>query len=105
MLELAFEFALHLRRVTNLLGAQRYFQRALASDPLHAGALEALIDSYLRGGKAELARAQFDRADKTAFPADTIRFVPFTLRLTANGSLGMSTTSTLESVRITRGDL
>jgi len=76
----ALKLALHLRRTGVLLGAARYFQQALAVDPCNGEALEGLVESYLRAGKVDLARAQFERIDATRIPADSLRRVQTLLR-------------------------
>ena len=53
--------AQHYDRRGNYVGAQRYYTEALTLDPGDGNALEGLIESYLRDGKLELARAELDR--------------------------------------------
>lgn len=64
--------ARHYRRLDDLRGAQRYYQEALENDPADGQALEELIDSYLRDGKVEIARAQLDRLERDVVPADSL---------------------------------
>jgi len=61
------------RRLGKDLGAQRYFQQALTIDPSNAEAVEGLIESYLKGGKIELARAQLEQAEQLDVPDDALR--------------------------------
>lgn len=61
------------RRLGKDLGAQRYFQQVLTIDPSNAEAVEGLIESYLKGGKIELARAQLEQAEQLDVPDDALR--------------------------------
>ncbi len=61
------------RRLGKNLGAQRYFQRVLTIDPSNAEAVEGLIESYLKSGKIELARAQLEQAEQLDVPDDALR--------------------------------
>jgi len=61
------------RRNQDLLAAQRYFQQALILDPASAEAFEGLIDSYVLGGKLELALATYDAQDLSVLPPDARR--------------------------------
>lgn len=72
--------AQHYRRLGNLRGAQRYFQEVLADAPANGEAIEGLIDCYLRGGKLEIARAQVERLDRDAVPADSLRRIDTLMR-------------------------
>lgn len=63
-----------------LSSAQRYFRQALELDPTNGQAFEGLIDSYLREGKRELARAEFERLRGSGVAADALRRVQTTLR-------------------------
>ena len=69
----ALALALHYRRTGNLLASQRYFQQALTADPTDAEALEDSIDSYLGGGKIDIARAQLRQAETRDLPEDVLR--------------------------------
>jgi len=76
----ALRMGMHQRRLGKLTGAQRYFQTALQRDPQNATAAEGLIDSYLRSGKPELARAQYARLDRGALPANVLRRIETMIR-------------------------
>lgn len=71
------------RRAGELISAQRYFQEALEADPLCGEALEELVESYIGGGKLEVARDQARRAERSAIPPDVLRRVNLRLRFAA----------------------
>lgn len=68
------------RRTGNLLSAQRYFQEAWSLAPGLGEAVEELIDCYLEGGKAEIARRTLQQAEGLDLPADTLRRIRTVLR-------------------------
>jgi tetratricopeptide (TPR) repeat protein len=68
------------KRRDDLLGAQRYFQQALAADPNNGDALENLVESYLGGGKPGLARAQFHEGERADLGESVLRRIRTTLR-------------------------
>lgn len=72
--------ARHYRQTGNLLGAQRYFQEVCSADPRQGEAVEELIDCYLEGGKAEIARQVLHQAEASDLPADTLRRIRTALR-------------------------
>ncbi|MGD8453192.1 MAG: tetratricopeptide repeat protein [Phycisphaerae bacterium] len=71
--DFALALADHYRRTSNPLAAQRYYQQALAADPRDGRALEELVDSYVSGGKLELARLQLRRAEARDVAEDALR--------------------------------
>lgn len=73
-------FAGYCRRVGELLAAQRYFQQAWLLDPGNAEAIEELVDSYLEGGKIEIARDLVQQAEASNVPADTLRRIRTAMR-------------------------
>ncbi len=75
--------ARHYRRTGNLLGAQRYLQEAWSADPTQGEAIEELIDSYLEGGKNEIARKCLREAEASGVPDDVLRRVRTALRFAA----------------------
>ncbi len=76
----ALDLARHEARTDNARGAQRFYQQALAAEPRLGEALEELIDSYLRDGKLELARAALERADVQRVAWDAQRRARLRLR-------------------------
>ena len=70
----------HYRRTGNLLSAQRYFQEAWSLAPGLGEAVEELIDCYLEGGKAEIARRTLQQAEGLDLPAGTLRRIRTVLR-------------------------
>jgi tetratricopeptide (TPR) repeat protein len=69
-----------LRRTGDALGAQRYYQEALSASPSHGTALEDLIDSYLEGGKIDIARARLEKAQSADVSDDVLRRASTTVR-------------------------
>lgn len=76
----ALALARHYRQTGNLLSAQRYFQEAWSLAPGLGEAVEELIDCYLEGGKAEIARRTLQQAEGLDLPADTLRRIRTVLR-------------------------
>lgn len=76
----ALALARHYRQTGNLLSAQRYFQEAWSLAPSLGEAVEELIDCYLEGGKAEIARRTLQQAEGLDLPADTLRRIRTVLR-------------------------
>lgn len=74
----------HYRRAGNLLASQRYFQQTLQLDPTSARAFESLVESYLAGGKIELAQTQLRKAETRDVPDDTLRRMRTTLSFARN---------------------
>jgi len=72
--------AKHYRRLDNLLGAQRYYRETLTLDPLCDEALEGLIESYLWGGKLEVARAELKRMRAVGVSETALRHVETLMR-------------------------
>ncbi len=68
------------RRTGNLLGAQRYFQRAWTLDQSNAEAIEELVDSYLEGGKVTIAMGLLEDAQSASLPDDALRRIRTTLK-------------------------
>jgi tetratricopeptide (TPR) repeat protein len=81
--QVAYTLALarHYRRTGNLLAAQRYLQQAWSIEdkdhlcPTRGEAVEELIDTYLEGGKAEIARAVLKEAEASDVSDDVLRRV------------------------------
>jgi tetratricopeptide (TPR) repeat protein len=73
--------ARHYRRTGNLLAAQRYLQQAWSMEdkdhlcPTRGEVVEELIDSYLEGGKTEIARAVLKEAEASDVSDDVLRRV------------------------------
>jgi tetratricopeptide (TPR) repeat protein len=74
------ELARHYRRTGNLLAAQRYLQEAWALDHTRGDALEELVESYLEGGKVEIARSCLKEAETAAVSDDVLRRIRTTVR-------------------------
>lgn len=74
----------HYRRTGNLLAAQRYLQQAWSMDGTLGEAVEELVDSYLEGGKFEVARARLKEAEASDVSPDTLRRIRTALRFAAN---------------------
>jgi tetratricopeptide (TPR) repeat protein len=74
---------LHFRN-GNLLAAQRYYQEALTAQPGNGEAIEGLIDSYLGGGKSEIAQAQLHQARSAGLSPDVKRRIETALRFAAS---------------------
>lgn len=71
--------ARHYRRIEDWLAAQRYFQQAWSADPTRADAAEELLETYLAGGKLEVARSCLEQAEAANLPDDSLRRMRTTL--------------------------
>lgn len=75
--------ARHYRRMADMLAAQRYFQQAWYMDRSRGDVAEDLVDTYLEGGKLEIARMTETEAAAAPVPEDALRRIRTQVRYAA----------------------